>query len=113
MASSPRGSLRLPLRCGDGASGYTHILAEPEDHGDPLADPAFDNEVTLTLQQGAYLLQANGNPRWSRRYSEDESPCRRGAWGFRVVAALPPRADGQPIGIVSAFYLSAPPAQFP
>lgn len=113
-ATSPRGTLRVPLRCGDAGMGYTHILGESEDHGDPLHDPVFDGELAVTLRDGGYRMQANGNPRWTRRYSQDESACHRGAWGFRVIAALSlVPSDGMALGIVSAFYLSSPPAEFP
>lgn len=112
-AISPTGPLQIPIRCGNADYGYTHLLAEQEDHGDPLADPVFAGELVTTLQCGGYRMQANGNPRWTRQYDQDESSRHHGAWGFRVIAALPAQADRLPLGIISAFYLSAPPAEFP
>lgn len=112
-ATSPTGPLQIPLRCGNADFGYTHVLAEPQDHGDPVTDPFFGGELAATLQGGEYHMQRNGNPRWTRRYRPDESSVGGGAWGFRVIAALPVQGDGMALGIVSAFYLSAPPAEFP
>ncbi len=114
---------RYPLRCGSDDLGYLHLFAKSAsaegDHCDPVNDRSCDEQIAFTLEHGAYLLQPNGNPRFTVRYNDVESACHNGAWGFRVIGSrsgkigLAPLTDGLPLGIITAFRLSGPPANYP
>ena len=68
------GAGRYPLRCGGDDLGYVHLFARSAsaegDHCDPVNDPSCDEQIAFTLEHGAYLLQANGNPRFTVRFSD-------------------------------------------
>lgn len=112
-----QGSKRYPLRCGKPdprGSGYRHILQELPSHSDPLTDSTFDAEIANTLASGQEGVVGGGNYRYTIKYTEGKSACFRGWWGFRVVLAkAPPLADGQPLGIVTAYYLTEQPKLYP
>jgi len=114
---------KFPLRCGDPDYGYLHLLDAlskgRSDHGDPVNDAAFDAEVAYTIDQGVPFDQGNNNWRLTARYSDAQSACHDGDWGFRVVVATnqpphpPPswQPDGLPVGVITAFRLpKGPPA---
>lgn len=117
------GSGRYPLRCGGDDLGYLHLFAKSAaaegDHCDPVNDPTCEAQIAFTLEHGAYLLQPNGNPRFTVRYNDVQSACHNGAWGFRVIGSRSEKigqvtlTDGLPLGIISAFRLSGPPANYP
>jgi hypothetical protein len=112
-----------PLRCGGDDLGYLHLFAKSAtgegDHCDPANDATCDEQIAFTLEHGAYLLQPNGNPRFTVRYNDVQSACHNGAWGFRVIGSLSgkigqiPLTDGLRLGIITAFRLSRAPANYP
>jgi len=114
---------RYPLRCGGDDLGYLHLFARSAagegNHCDPVNDRGCDEQVAFTLEHGAYLLQPNGNPRFTVRYNDAQSACHDGAWGFRVIGSQSGNigqvalTDGMHLGIISAFRLSGPPANYP
>jgi hypothetical protein len=116
-----QGGVRYPLRCGhhDPAGwGYLHIRDDQPSpdaagHGDPINDPAFSAEIAATLAQGLEAAQGGGNWRYTVKYNDTKAICLN-AWGFRVVLAKqPPKADGHPAGIITAFGYSSQPAHYP
>jgi hypothetical protein len=116
-----QGGIRYPLRCGrhdPSGWGYLHIRDDsPSEgasgHGDPVNDPAFSAEIAATLAQGVEALQGGGNWRYTVKYNDTKAICLN-AWGFRVVLAKqPPKPDGHPAGIITAFRYSSQPARYP
>jgi hypothetical protein len=121
--TQPPGLGRYPLRCGGEDLGYLHLFAKSAsaegDHCDPVNDQSCNEQIASTLEHGAYLLQPNGNPRFTVRYNDAQSTCQKGAWGFRVIGSRSGNigqvalTDGLPLGIISAFRLSKAPANYP
>jgi hypothetical protein len=92
---------RYPLRCGGDDLGYLHLFAKTAsaegDHCDPVNDRSCDEQIAFTLEHGAYLLQPNGNPRFTVRYNDVQSACHNGAWGFRVIGSLSAKIGQTPL----------------
>jgi hypothetical protein len=121
--TSAPGAGKYPLRCGGDDLGYLHLFSKAAqaegDHCDPVNDPSCDEQIAHTLEHGAYFMQTNGNPRYTIKYNDAESACHNGAWGFRVVGSQSPKigsvllTDGMRLGIITAFRLGSPPANYP
>ena len=137
LAWFTQGGVKYPLRCGQrdfpktskqgtrkivtysGGYGYLHIRDDAAadgtiGHGDPMNDKAFAAAMQQTLDKGTVAPQGGGNWRYTVRYTALTESC-TGRWGFRVVLAKAPPfgADGHPLGIVTAFYLSRQPQLYP
>jgi hypothetical protein len=134
-----QGGVRYPLRCGlrdfpktskqgtrrivtySGGWGYLHIRDDAAadgtvGHGDPVNDKAFAGAMQQTLDKGTGRLQGgtgSGNWRYTVRYNDLTQQCTH-HWGFRVILAKsPPRLDGHPLGVLTAFYLTEQPKFYP
>jgi hypothetical protein len=104
-----------------GGWGYLHIRGDAAadgtvGHGDPVNDKALAAAVKQTLDKGREALQGgtgSGNWRYTVRYNDLTQQCTH-HWGFRVILAkAPPRPDGHPLGVLTAFYLTDQPSFYP